>query len=362
MAAGVNQTMLFPSSKRFLGTLLSILSTFSIFVIRQFHASFLIENNDAMIYGFHPPTTLVLPKKKQRVCILPNEETKIKGELKHMIMDGVNRSSLLEITSDPYDFKSVWVVDIMRYSFKKNLVSAVKERWWRMFNSTNQIPRPWNIYMLDFYDGRANAGDLLDCMEEIAILFNSTDYVHYATRNLFSGRKMRVVRQSANPNREFQGYGEPTNFSKDSFPPFGVYTSWKVGALRYSVRSDLVEQIENILLLNQTNNSSKINDDTMHCHKNYDITTLPRQRDVAHFWKADTEGHNDNTGKLRSAVSRGLLELLEERKTANLTIFAGEMGKRKYSGRNGVQKDYAEAMLTTKIVVVCQRDGWEDRK
>jgi hypothetical protein len=214
------------------------------------------------------------------------------------------------------------------------------------------VPRPWKIYLLDFHDGRAQDDELFDSLSEIAELFNSTDYVYYASRNHVVRRRMSVEGKRKSREGKFRGYGVKVDFNKDPFPPFQLFTSWNVGVLRYGVRSDLVEQIEAV----QQNRSSKEEG------RGFDSITSPRPRDVAHFWRADTIGDNDQTGKLRSAVSRGLLEFAAEPDNSNWTVLADEIGKRKWSGRNQAQLDYAQALTTTKIVVVCQRDRWEERK
>jgi hypothetical protein len=84
-----------------------------------------------------------------------------------------------------------------------------------------------------------------------------------------------------------------------------------------------------------------------------------RPVDVAHFWTIrETEGF----ANLRNAVTKTVLSL------NNATLIDGKpiqvlgrsVSTEGATGRSTAQSAYLEALLTTKIVVVAQRDGWED--
>jgi len=54
--------------------------------------------------------------RPQKVFVLPNlTDIEAKGELSHFILDGINRSSVLQRTFDMYDTDDVWVVDLVRF-------------------------------------------------------------------------------------------------------------------------------------------------------------------------------------------------------------------------------------------------------
>eukprot|EP00529_Nitzschia_sp_RCC80_P009477 CAMPEP_0113471536 /NCGR_PEP_ID=MMETSP0014_2-20120614/17026_1 /TAXON_ID=2857 /ORGANISM="Nitzschia sp." /LENGTH=804 /DNA_ID=CAMNT_0000364169 /DNA_START=225 /DNA_END=2641 /DNA_ORIENTATION=- /assembly_acc=CAM_ASM_000159 len=135
-----------------------------------------------------------------------------------------------------------------------------------------------------------------------------------------------------------------------------------------------------------------------------DLTTLTdRPIDVSHFWPCpnattfigktltlssynttpavDRGGRNHHNSRLRDAVSCAILEWAQDRNRNNsvndnnnginidndsnnndnnVNVLVGLAGKANTAGRNDAQKPYARALLQTKIVVVAQKDDWED--
>lgn len=66
---------------------------------------------------------------------------------------------------------------------------------------------------------------------------------------------------------------------------------------------------------------------------------------------------NNVESNLRHAVS----ETIEEMgKSDGLNVFIGLAGNAARTGRRGVNSAYIEALLNSKIIVVTQRDSWED--
>jgi hypothetical protein len=79
-----------------------------------------------------------------------------------------------------------------------------------------------------------------------------------------------------------------------------------------------------------------------------------RPTDVAHFWSRQTGGH----AHLRNAVT-SLLQSMNESDT-EWKVIAGFVSMAAKTGRVRVSLEYVQALLSTKIVVVAQRDHWED--
>ena len=134
------------------------------------------------------------------------------------------------------------------------------------------------------------------------------------------------------------------------------YGNWRehsgapVQPIHYGVRSDVVQEIDRqadllVVDANQPTNKRWIG--------NY----LNRPTDVSHFWPKEGQGDKDvqrgERSRLRDAVSTHLASLPYH-------IFVGVTGQAKDSGRNEVQKTYVTQMLASKIIVVSQKDGWED--
>jgi hypothetical protein len=87
------------------------------------------------------------------------------------------------------------------------------------------------------------------------------------------------------------------------------------------------------------------------------IEELKRPVDVTHLWPLDTSGVGTVHSTLRTTVSEYLAKLGKE---TDLNIGVGMAGYASRTGRRGVESAYTEALLRTKILIVTQRDYWED--
>jgi len=310
----------------------------------------LLSNDDRIST---PLNGMSIEVKTTKVYVLPdlpsNEST---GEYGHFILDGLNRSHFLERVHDIDDSDAVWVVDLVRISCFGELLKTVEARWERSLNNTKlannttktQGPRPWKIYFLDMDDhGYRMAGH---CARLVGEVMNSTDHVHLASRDRTGNRN--IYHDDGEPeNKTFANVGREKDY-------IGMlpYLHGKVRVLRYGVRSDLVECIEQI----RRQDLQEISTKTEYA----DIITLPRINDVAHFWGPEECGGAPAPCQHRNFVSKALFNFSKEPTNSNRTIFVGLAGNRGPDGRKFVQKDYAKALLQYKIIVVSQRDGWED--
>ena len=77
-----------------------------------------------------------------------------------------------------------------------------------------------------------------------------------------------------------------------------------------------------------------------------------RPLDVAHYWNP-----GESMAWWRSAVSFAMRTLLVPR---NISVFTDTIGQRGRVGRTNANLDYVKSLLQHKIVVVCQRDNYED--
>ena len=113
----------------------------------------------------------------------------------------------------------------------------------------------------------------------------------------------------------------------------------------FFVREDYYELLNNRLkeLLGYTQGPT---------HEQFFVHT--RSKDVAHFW--DIEQH-DKYGQFRNIVTKHVASFL---RTYNLSGTAGLVSERSRNGRQNASDLYADAMLDHKIIVLAQRDQWED--
>ena len=87
---------------------------------------------------------------------------------------------------------------------------------------------------------------------------------------------------------------------------------------------------------------------------NEHFVSYERNKDVAHFW--DTELYDDY-GQFRNAVTEHLKEFLAANEFSGTTKL---VSNRRHFGRTRTSRIYADAMLDHKIIVLAQRDQWED--
>jgi hypothetical protein len=114
----------------------------------------------------------------------------------------------------------------------------------------------------------------------------------------------------------------------------------------YAVRSDIVHAIQRIVGTNSTSLLQK------------ELETVPRPTDVLHMWQISFK---EGKSKLRNDVSK-LVRSWNGTRMADRTMKTSidEQGPRRTFGRNSVNLAYVRAMMSSKIVIVTQKDDWED--
>lgn len=279
----------------------------------------------------------VIPK--QKVLLRPSTLTrKSSSEYKHIMYDGVVQSKKLEQTNDLLDQDAVWIVDPLAYNCEKELIPEIKKR-------LEKIPTPWKLIFLDFSDMGRDYGP---CFYEIKnSLFKSGKYTFFARRAFYSEERNIHFDASDNEKTNFHDLGEYINW--DSYFVEDDSQEKLLGGLvqplRYSLRSDFADAIFNIT-------------STM------GITYLPdkyRRHGAIHFWNVKVDYDDPNkSSTLRNMVTAAMLELAEENDMKSKGIHAYQVGTRENTGRQNVQEGYLKTMLSHKIVVVSQRDFWED--
>eukprot|EP00977_Amphora_coffeiformis_P001018 scaffold219_cov156-Amphora_coffeaeformis.AAC.16 len=250
------------------------------------------------------------------------------AEHKHVEENGINESPYLRLSKDVNDFDEnvVWVGDTgwgadwsaWCNAFEK-LVSKTMQR-----RITEGLPPRWPIFIVDFTD-QAN---LQRCKTLEKLM--GIEYVKYSTRSVGSGRGWDSTKNWV----RFGGRFNTT--TRDGI----VYRHTPL-----MVRTDTVEALH-VALKKQGHNLA------------YPIEKLPRATDVIHLWPLnETKKVNTQYAKLRIRVSEILTELGRKH---NLKTFIGLAGKPLKEGRRDVAGDYIKMLLDTKIVVIAQRDFWED--
>ena len=148
-----------------------------------------------------------------------------------------------------------------------------------------------------------------------------------------------------------------TNFPKLGYATIvGFQTCWDYMPIHapYTVRSDYANHVSKVYAnyLPDDKDDNKVERDTS-------PADTVRRIDVAHFWSKGQRGQRDCL--LRDAVTDVVLSLgahaIQSRPIQVIGDFVSTSGS---VGRTAKQDSYINALLTTKIVVVAQRDSWED--
>ena len=247
------------------------------------------------------------------------------AELQHFAENGIQESPMLELSKDLLDVSPnvVWIGDF-GFTFKANRwCDAYHEKIIQAKELRRQLnlSLTWPVFVVDWSD-RTNTPRCTQIEDELGC-----DNVHYSIRSIVKDRTWNSDTEWVNVGRIQQ-----LEANYNHVPLF--------------VRTDTVETLENVLQEQYDMNLAS------------PIERIRRPIDVSHFWPLDLKGVKDAVhAKLRQKVSHTIVELAN---TSHLQVFVCLAGNALQAGRRQVQSAYIEAMLNTKIIVVTQRDDWED--
>lgn len=262
------------------------------------------------------------------------EERELTGEIKHFDWDGIMKSRFMRFETDPrvHHPQLVWIADLVLLSNKVRCFMPIIQRALAVRHQKGQ-PTKWPIHFLDWSDHPR----LLRCPQVEELM--GKENIFYHKRSLVVGRRWDETTNNIDLGKLI------------AFPDWANFSAAPVQHIPMTVRTDFVtgldQYVRNLSLPTQTG-----------------LADIPRPYDAVHFWPA-VGGKVDrgmkagpNNSQLRDAVSRALEELA--RVPHQLSTFAGLRGKANSQGRNGVDTNYIRNMLQYKIVVVAQKDNWED--
>ncbi len=270
--------------------------------------------------------------------------------VKHCELDGLKHSKYLKLVTDPFSASSatrneehwVWMGSLWTSmprvceSFSK-LIAQLQR-----FRRQHGLSTKWPIHMMDWSD---EGSTLLRCEQVEHVM--GKDYVYYHKRSMVVGRTWNATTHTIDVG-QWQTFSDWSSYSAES-----------VQHIPITVRSDFVQAIEMFArdqLHLEFSSENELTDVLVH---------MNRTLDVVHFWPAPNDalsrGKVDNRkrAQLRNAVSMALQELRHQT-NPRILAFAGLKGQAKDQGREQVQTKYLQEMLKYKIVVVAQKDGWED--
>lgn len=226
----------------------------------------------------------------------------------------------------------------------------------------------WHIYIVDYTDNPTSmkCPGIEDAM--------GSNFIHYAQRSTVEGRHWNTTSQWIDPGRRIDNIINSSSSSVSNSLAMKDTTKVHIQSeraatiinnqtdndnqhyslhLNYPVRTDIVRTLAR--MLNRHHRASLSDPIESSC------CGIDRPIDVTHFWPLD----NNNTRmyskvwypKFRWRVSSILQNYCDQN---NYTSYIGLAGKQNEKGRRKVSNQYIDMMLKSKIIVVSQRDGWED--
>ena len=270
----------------------------------------------------------------------------INHELKHFVWDGLRHSSRLEWTTE-FKTTAIWMIDAYRAGLSTNLYCT---RVVNLFSQALTYKREhrgmldqWKIILLYWEDEPMD--DFLNCFRAVRLVDSLRVYRY--KRSMVVDRHWDPINKFVVPGRMLE-YG---NWREHSAAP--------VQCINYGVRSDIIGGILQLLGYKDTTTLDPLT-------LAMDLArATPRPIDVSCFWpRKGQDSHRINRGKascLRDEVSETLYQLSSSQQMdKRYNIFVGVTGEADDVGRNQAQEAYLQKLLTSKIVVVAQKDNWED--
>jgi hypothetical protein len=248
------------------------------------------------------------------------------AESQHIEENGVNESRFLELAKDMTNFDPnvVWVGDT-GYAYGWNPWCGEYLKRIQMARTKRKelgLPLSWPIYIVDFTDGVTRQR----CKNIERVI--GKEYVNYSQRSLARKRHWDFDKKWVDV-----GFRIPLEHENALYQHSPLV-----------VRTDTIEALQEVLTQRNSNLTAP-------------LEKFERPVDVVHFWPVNWNGVSNVSSILRTQVSRVVTDLAEQE---NLNAFVGLKGSAVKTGRRGVKLEYIEALLDSKIVVVTQRDDWED--
>lgn len=239
-------------------------------------------------------------------------------------------------------------------------MQEVQEQVWKKRPDSNSPT--WTVGFVDVVD---SGKQFYGCPQHMDVfLKNISKEVRYWKRAAVIERSFNDTTKSLNPGKLHGSIRNLLDYPNKKQPgPTQLLPSMPLYHTPINVRTDMVETIATLL-----QEDSDL--------RRYNLTlaspiesSLPRPRHVAHFFPPTLKGYRDeapNFAKLRMSVSQMILQFAKvqnanKSSTNNkVDVLVNSLGGSGERGRSSPQVEYARELLKTKIVVVAQRDTWED--
>lgn len=233
----------------------------------------------------------------------------------------------------------------------------------------NRIDPDWQIFILDGSDGGTGVWPYWHMHHEMAPILGF-GRINYATRSTNSDRFMdswvAKMDTESNPGLSFEGFsGRAINFTAmgvdDGIENLLVSGCRSMQRLFMTVREDIVRAIDGYMKDNhpaayEEASRSAIDSEDAHYRLSEAIAHLPRQTDVRTFWNASVCNMHC---KFRNYMASKVASLPGRHPRVDIIANTDVVGFIHGRGRQMVHPDFIEGLMTTKIIVLAQRDRWE---
>jgi hypothetical protein len=314
------------------------------------------------------------PQAVVEVVIWPEKD--YPSEFDHVYQDGISRSPFLLRNKNFTRFlpneknssiETVWLGILYSGGYdeydnwckhfgekvKKAQAECRRQGRWRCF---------WHIHIVQFSDWveRDKSCKNIDAlMTSVKDGIYGKDLVHYSQRSIVAHRYWSEASQWISPGYRLDLFSNSEPAVAVAFPSIGITTTGlhRHRHMNYPVRSDIVKTFETRI-------------ERLHGREFSFLGPIERlwnrPIDIAHFWPVEEMDKDDSFyPRLRWTISDRMNDYCASRGRDEDTLdpvscFIDTVGLRREDGRRGTDSSYVDTMLSSKIVVVSQRDDWED--
>ena len=283
--------------------------------------------------------------------------TSIKGPTKHILVNGLHLSEYVDLVKicmlgvnctleddkDPINATiQVWIVD----ANSVKIASSPNDFVYQLFEAHHPTYR---VLVIDYSDRLVlRPGFIKNHYPNLTESTLQQPHLRFALRGIVKYRHWRPKTET------YLSTGLLVN------PDYHHMLSTKGGPALHApfcVRSDVVDALQYQVLP-----SMVATNDTQQLSSTFNPADLPRDTyDIVHLWEVPKVSSNNLLRNVVTTIVQSMRNRLHpidiHRRIRVETSIQGERGR---LGRDGLSLGYIETMLSSKIVVVTQRDQWED--
>jgi len=221
----------------------------------------------------------------------------------------------------------------------------------------NNVNPEWKLFISDLTDRGVGPWGLWYMKTELAAILG-WKRIHYITRTTQDNHHMdswaTQSKQNSQVASDFGSFaGVPINFTEH----LGNSCA-SVQRSTYGVRDDINDAIVNYMRHNFPSAFEWTNDNvTNSLAISPAVAKLSRPMDIRTFWNATVCESRANRCNFRNYIAGEVASLPS--KHPSMKVDTDVIGFIHNAGRKFVSPDYIQALLTTKIIVLAQRDKWE---